>query len=416
METFFSELRFSVNRNEGYGYRHEKVGTGVTGGGTGAIDESVRAEIIETVRKFVARDVIPVASDLEHADAYPEEIVATMRELGLFGITIPEAYGGLGLDLLTYVGVIEELAYGWMSLTGIVNTHTMAATLIMTHGTEEQMRRWLPTMASGERRGCLSLSEPDAGSDTRSLSCRAQRDGEEYVLNGTKAWVTNGERAGIVALAARTEEGISAFIVEKEPGPRFGGIAVSKNVHKLGYRGVETVEMAYSDHRIPAGNLIGEAGRGLPQILGVLEVGRINIAARAVGVARAAFDAALLYATQRETFGKVIGEHQAIQLKLADMATRLEASRLLTSNAAERKAKGLRCDVEAGMAKLFASETALELSMEAMRIHGGVGYTTEFPVERLYRDAPLMVIGEGTNEIQRLVIARGLLARARAQA
>ena len=416
METFFSELRFSVNRNEGYGYRHEEDGYGVTGAGTDTVDESVRAEIIETVRKFVAREVIPVASDLEHADAYPEEIVATMRELGLFGITIPEAYGGLGLDLLTYVGVIEELAYGWMSLTGIVNTHTMAATLIMTHGTEEQMRRWLPTMASGERRGCLSLSEPDAGSDTRSLSCRAQRDGEEYVLNGTKAWVTNGERAGIVALAARTEEGISAFIVEKEPGPRFGGIAVSKNVHKLGYRGVETVEMAYSDHRIPAGNLIGEAGRGLPQILGVLEVGRINIAARAVGVARAAFDAALLYATQRETFGKVIGEHQAIQLKLADMATRLEASRLLTSNAAERKAKGLRCDVEAGMAKLFASETALELSMEAMRIHGGVGYTTEFPVERLYRDAPLMVIGEGTNEIQRLVIARGLLARARAQA
>ena len=416
METFFSELRFSVNRNEGYGYRHEEDGAGVTGARTDAVDESVRAEIIETVRKFVARDVIPVVSDLEHADAYPDEIVATMRELGLFGITIPEAYGGLGLDLLTYVGVIEELAYGWMSLTGIVNTHTMAATLIMTHGTEEQMRRWLPSMASGERRGCLSLSEPDAGSDTRSLSCRAQRDGEEYVLNGTKAWVTNGERAGIVALAARTEQGISAFIVEKEPGPRFEGIAVSKNVHKLGYRGVETVEMSYADHRIPAGNLIGEAGRGLPQILGVLEVGRINIAARAVGVARAAFDAALLYATQRETFGKVIGEHQAIQLKLADMATRLEASRLLTSNAAERKAKGLRCDVEAGMAKLFASETALELSMEAMRIHGGVGYTTEFPVERLYRDAPLMVIGEGTNEIQRLVIARGLLARARAQA
>ncbi len=416
METFFSELRSSVNRIEGYGYRHEENGAGVTGATPDAIDESVRAEIIETVRKFVQRDVVPVVSDLEHADTFPDEIVATMRELGLFGITIPEAYGGLGLDLLTYVGVIEELAYGWMSLTGIVNTHTMAATLIMTHGTEEQMGRWLPAMATGERRGCLSLSEPDAGSDTRNLSCRAQRDGEEYVLNGTKAWVTNGERAGIVALAARSEEGISAFVVEKEPGPSFEGISVSKNVHKLGYRGVETVEMAYADHRIPAGNLIGEAGRGLPQILGVLEIGRINIAARAVGVARAAFDASLLYATQRETFGKVIGEHQAIQLKLADMATRLEASRLLTYNAAERKAKGLRCDVEAGMAKLFASETALELSIEAMRIHGGVGYTTEFPVERLYRDAPLMVIGEGTNEIQRLVIARGLLARARAQA
>jgi butyryl-CoA dehydrogenase len=418
VETFFSELRVSVNTIEGYGYRHEEHGTGVvrmTGAGTGMVDESVRAEIIDTVRKFVQRDVIPVASDLEHADTYPEEIVAKMRDLGLFGITIPEAYGGLGLDLLTYVGVIEELSYGWMSLTGIVNTHTMAATLIMTHGSEQQQQRWLPSMASGERRGCLSLSEADAGSDTRSLSCRAQRDGEEYVINGTKAWVTNGERAGIVALAARTEEGISAFIVEKEPGPRFEGISVSKNVSKLGYRGVETVEMAYSDHRIPAANLVGEAGRGLPQILGVLEIGRINIAARAVGVSRAAFDAALAYAQQRETFGKPIGEHQAIQLKLADMATRLEAARLLTKNAAERKAQGLRCDVEAGMAKLFASETALELSMEAMRILGGVGYTTEFPVERLYRDAPLMVIGEGTNEIQRLVIARGLLARARAQ-
>ena len=418
VETIFSELRFSVNTIEGYGYRHEEDGTGVvsvTSAGTEPIDETVRAEIIDTVRKFVQREVIPVASDLEHADAYPEEIVATMRELGLFGITIPEAYGGLGLDLLTYVGVIEELSYGWMSLTGIVNTHTMAATLIMAHGSEEQQRRWLPTMATGERRGCLSLSEPDAGSDTRNLSCRARRDGEEYIINGTKAWVTNGERASIVALAARTEEGISALIVEKEPGPRFEGISVSKNVSKLGYRGIETVEMAYSDHRVPAANLVGEAGRGLPQVLGVLEIGRINIAARAVGVARAAFDAALDYAQQRQTFGKPIGEHQAIQLKLADMATRLEAARLLTKNAAERKAQGLRCDVEAGMAKLFASETALELSMEAMRIHGGVGYTTEFLVERLYRDAPLMVIGEGTNEIQRLVIARGLLARARAQ-
>ena len=418
VETFFSELRFSVNTIEGYGYRHEEDGpgvVGVTGAGTELVDEAVRAEIIDTVRKFVQRDVIPVASELEHADTYPEEIVATMRELGLFGVTIPETYGGLGLDLLTYVGVIEELSYGWMSLTGIVNTHTMAATLIMTHGSEEQQRRWLPSMASGERRGCLSLSEPDAGSDTRNLSCRAQRDGEEFVINGTKAWVTNGERAGIVALAARTEEGISALMVEKEPGPRFEGISVSKNVSKLGYRGIETVEMAYSDHRVPVANLVGEAGRGLPQILSVLEIGRINIAARAVGVARAAFDAALAYAQQRETFGKPIGEHQAIQLKLADMATRLEAARLLTKNAAERKAQGLRCDVEAGMAKLFASETALELSMESMRIHGGVGYTTEFLVERLYRDAPLMVIGEGTNEIQRLVIARGLLARARAQ-
>ena len=374
----------------------------------------LRREIIETVRRFVAREVIPVASEFEHEDRYPEDIVEQMRALGLFGVTIPEAYGGLGLDLLTYVGVIEELAYGWMSLTGIVNTHTMAATLIVTHGNEDQKQRWLPSLATGERRGALSLSEPDAGSDTRNISCRAERDGDEYVLNGAKAWVTNGERAALVALAARTEEGISAFIVEKEPGPQFEGISVSRNVGKLGYRGVETVDMAYVDHRIPAANLIGEVGRGLPQILGVLELGRINIASRAVGVARAAFDAAFTYAQQRVTFGKPIAEHQSIQIKLAEMATSLEAARLLTRNAAERKMAGERCDVEAGMAKLFASETALSLATEAMRIHGGIGYTTDLPVERYYRDAPLMVIGEGTNEIQKLVIARGLLARARA--
>ncbi|HEX4245029.1 MAG TPA: acyl-CoA dehydrogenase family protein, partial [Acidimicrobiales bacterium] len=261
-------------------------------------DPDVRSEIIDTVRRFVAKDVIPVASDMERHDLFPAEIVAQMRDLGLFGVTIPEAYGGLGLDLLTYIGVIEELAYGWMSLSGVINTHTMAATLIATHGSDAQKEQWLPTLASGERRGALSLSEPDAGSDTRNISCRAIQDGDEYIVNGTKAWVTNGERAGLLALAARTEEGISAFIVEKEPGPRFEGISVSKNVGKLGYKGIETVEMSYSDHRIPAANLVGEAGRGLPQILGVLEIGRINIASRAVGVARAAFDAALLYAQQ----------------------------------------------------------------------------------------------------------------------
>ena len=379
---------------------------------TASTDPDVRREIIETVRRFVAKEVIPVASEFEHEDRFPEDIVEQMKALGLFGVTIPEEYGGLGLDLLTYVGVIEELAYGWMSLTGIINTHTMVATLLMRHGNDEQKQRLLPSMATGERRGALSLSEPDAGSDTRNVSCKAVRDGDEYIVDGTKAWVTNGERAALVALIARTEEGISTFVVEKEPGPSFEGISVSKNVGKLGYRGVETVEMSYAGHRVPAANLVGDPGRGLPQILGVLEVGRINIASRAVGVARAAFDAALSYAQDRVTFGKPIAEHQAIQLKLADMATRLEAARLLTRNAAERKAAGLRCDVEAGMAKLFASETALELATESMRIHGGVGYTTDLPVERYYRDAPLMVIGEGTNEIQRLVIARGLLARA----
>jgi alkylation response protein AidB-like acyl-CoA dehydrogenase len=378
-------------------------------------DPELRQEIIDNVQRFVTREVLPKAAELERADEFPSEIVEGMRHLGLFGVTIPEEYGGLGLDLLTYIGVIEELSAGWMSLSGIVNTHTMAATLLLHHGTEDQKQKWLPTMATGERRGALSLSEPDAGSDTRNISCKAELDGDEYVLNGTKAWVTNGELSSLVALAARTSEGISAFMVEKDPGPAFEGISVSKHIGKLGYKGVETVGMSYTDHRIPAANLLGEAGRGLPQILSVLEIGRINIAARAVGVARAAFEAALSYAQLRTTMGKPIAEHQAIQLKLADMATRLEASRLLTRNAAERKAAGLRCDVEAGMAKLFASETALDLSMEAMRIHGGMGYTTDLPVERYYRDAPLMVIGEGTNEIQRLVIARGLLARAKAR-
>jgi butyryl-CoA dehydrogenase len=378
-------------------------------------DPEVRAELVATVRRFVDQEVVPVASELEHADEYPEKIVEQMKDMGLFGITIPEEHGGLGLDLLTYVAVIEELAAGWMSLTGVVNTHVIAANLVLWHGTDHQKRQWLPRLATGELRGCLSLSEPDAGSDTRNVSCRAVRDGDEYVINGTKMWVTNGTRAGLVALAARTDEGISCFIVEKEPGESFGGITVSRNIGKLGYKGLETVEMSYTDHRVPSGWVLGgeeNLGRGLSLILGALEVGRINIAARAVGVGRAAFDAALRYAQERHTFGKPIAQHQAIQMKLADMATKLAAARLLTVNAARRKDAGERCDVEAGMAKLFASETAFELATESMRIHGGVGYTTELPVERYYRDAPLMLIGEGTNEIQRLVIARGLLGRA----
>jgi alkylation response protein AidB-like acyl-CoA dehydrogenase len=375
-------------------------------------DPEVRRELVATVRRFIAREVIPVASEFEHADRYPEAIVEQMKELGLFGIAIPEEYGGLGLDLLTYIGVIEELSYGWMSLSGVVNTHTIAAHLIVHHGSEAQKQRWLPRLATGELRGCLSLSEADAGSDTRNLACRATRDGDEYVINGTKFWVTNGERAGLIALAVRTDEGVSCLMVEKDPGPSSGGLTVSKNIPKLGYKGIETVEMSYVDHRVPVDALLGDAGRGLGYILAALEVGRINIAARAVGVARAAFDAALAYAQQRQTFGKPIAQHQAIQMKLADMATKLEAARLLTRNAAERKQSGQRADVEAGMAKLFASETAFELASDSMRIHGGVGYTTELPIERYYRDAPLMIIGEGTNEIQRLVIARGLLARA----
>ncbi len=380
-------------------------------------DPAMRDELVATVRRFVTRDVVPVASDLEHADEYPADIVATMRELGLFGVTIPEEHGGLGLDLLTYIGVIEELAAGWMSLSGILNTHVMCANLLEAEGTEDQRRRWLPRLASGEIRGCLSLSEPDAGSDTSAISCKAVRDGDEYVISGTKTWVTNGQRAGLVALAARTDEGITCFMVEKDPGAeRFGGITVSRNIGKLGYKGIETVEMAWDGHRVAADCVLGGdagLGRGQHFILSALEVGRINIAARAVGVARSAFEAAIRYAQQRHTFGKPIAQHQAIQMKLADMGTSLQAARLLTEHAADKKDAGERCDVEAGMAKLFASEAAFEIATEAMRIHGGLGYTTELPIERYYRDAPLMIIGEGTNEIQRLVIARGLLQRYR---
>jgi butyryl-CoA dehydrogenase len=377
-------------------------------------DPEVADEIVAIVRRFVEREVLPVATELEHADEYPTKLVEGLRDLGLFGATVPAEHGGLGLDVPTYARIVEELSAGWMSLSGVINTHLIAAGLIARQGTQEQQARWLPAMAAGDLRGCLSLSEPDAGSDTRSLRCRATPDGEEYVLDGTKAWVTNGERAGIVALAARTPEGITCFMVEKEPGTRSGGITVTRRVEKLGYKGVETVEMAYDGHRVPASAVLGGPaglGRGLPAILGGLELGRINIAARACGVGRAAFEAAMAYAQQRSTFGKPIAEHQAIAFKLADMATQLRAARLLTQDAAERYASGQRADVEAGMAKLFASEMALEVATEAMRIHGGMGYAAELPVERYYRDAPLMVIGEGTNEIQHLVIARGLLAR-----
>jgi butyryl-CoA dehydrogenase len=380
-----------------------------------ATDPAIRQELVATVRRFVEREVVPVALELEHADEYPAAIVDGMRELGLFGVTIPEEYGGLGLDLPTYIGVIEELAAGWMSLSGVLNTHVMAANLLKAYGTDEQRKRWLPSLAAGEIRGALSLSEPDAGSDTSALTCRAERDGDEYVITGTKMWVTNGQRAGLVALAARTDEGITAFMVEKEPGAeRAGGITVSRNIGKLGYKGIETVEMVYDGHRVPADCVLGGPeglGHGQHYILSALEVGRINIAARAVGVGRAAFEAAIRYAQERKTFGKPIAQHQAIQMKLADMGTQLQAARLLTEHAAALKESGARCDVEAGMAKLFASEAAFELATEAMRIHGGMGYTTELPVERYYRDAPLMIIGEGTNEIQRLVIARGLLKR-----
>jgi alkylation response protein AidB-like acyl-CoA dehydrogenase len=377
-------------------------------------DQEVADDLIEALRTWVAREVVPAASAYEHADEYPEPLVEQMKAFGIFGTTIPEEYGGLGLGSVTYARVIEELSYGWMSLAGILNTHSIVSNLLKRSGTESQRQRWLPSMVDGEPRAAFSLSEPDAGSDTKALRCKAVRDGDEYVITGTKMWVTNGERAGLVALAARTDEGITCFILEKDPGPSYGGISVSKRIEKLGYKGLETVEMTYDGHRVPADCILGgEAGlgRGLSQVLSSLELGRVNVAARAVGVGRAAYDAAMRYSLERETFGKPIFEHQAISFKLAEMGTKLHAARLMTLDAASRFDRGERCDVEAGMAKLFASETALELSIEAMRIHGGYGFTTEFPVERYYRDAPLMIIGEGTNEIQRMVIARGLLAR-----
>ena len=380
-----------------------------------ATDEALADELVGTIRAWVRKDVIPNASELEHADEYPADMVAQMRAFGLFGATIPAEYGGLELDVSTYARIVEELAYGWMTLSGVLNTHMIASNLIKRFGTEDQRSRWLPRLAAGDVRAAFSLSEPDAGSDTQALRAKAVPDGDEYVVNGTKMWVTNGERAGLVALAARTPEGITCFIVEKEPGASFEGIGVSRHIEKLGYKGIETVEMTYTDHRVPAANVLGGdegLGRGLHFILSALELGRINIAARAVGVGRAAYDAAFAYAQQRETFGVPIAKHQAIQFKLADMATKLEASRLLVKSAAEKFDRGERADVEAGMAKLFASESAFEIATEAMRVHGGYGYTTEFPVERYYRDAPLMIIGEGTNEIQRIVIARGLLKRA----
>lgn len=382
--------------------------------------QGVSDEIIDTLRRWVDEVVVPGASALELADEYPTEMAEQMEDFGLFGATIPESHGGLDLDHVTYARVIEELSRGWMSLAGIVNSHLICAKLIDRFGTPEQRDRSLPGMATGKLRGCFSLSEPDSGSDAGALRCRAVRDGDEFVINGTKMWVTNGERAGIVALLARVPEGdpggssgITCFLVDKMPGKQSGGITVSRKIDKIGYRGLETVEMSYVDHRVPADRVLGGdegIGNGLRWALAALELGRINVAARGVGVAQAAYDAAVAYAKQREAFGKPIAKHQAIAFKIAEMATKLHAARLMTYDAARKADAGERVDLAAGMAKLFASETAAELSLDAMRIHGGNGFSTEYPVERYYRDAPLMIIGEGTSEIQKLVISRALLA------
>jgi alkylation response protein AidB-like acyl-CoA dehydrogenase len=377
-------------------------------------------EIVATIRDFVERDVVPVASELEHADEYPTALVETMKELGLFGVTIPEEYGGLGLDLSTYARIQVELSRGWMSLSGVLNTHFISAWMIRTHGTEEQQDRYLPRMATGELHFAYSMTEPHAGSDVQAIRTRAVREGDEYVITGQKMWATNGLRSSGIMLLAKTDpdadpphRGMTAFVVEKEPNVHEQpGLTVSQPLRKLGYKGVESTELVFDGFRTPAASVLGgEEGQGFKHCMGGIELGRVNIAARAVGIAQAAFEAAIRYAQEREAFGKPIARHQAIQLKLAQMATKIEASRLLMLEAARRKDAGERADLEAGMAKLFATETAEEVALEAMRIHGGYGYSQEYVVERIYRDAPVLILGEGSNEIQQLLIARRLLER-----
>jgi alkylation response protein AidB-like acyl-CoA dehydrogenase len=374
--------------------------------------QEARAQIVATVRDFVQRDVLPKVSKYDEEDIYPEDLVLQMVEMGLFGIAVPEEYGGLGLDYTTFAMIFEELAKGWMSLTGPIGTHSILTNVLKNHATEEQKKQWLPVLAKGEKRGGLALTESNAGSDVASMQTFAVKDGKDYVVNGSKLWITNGRHGSVYLLLAKTDrdvrpahKGISAFIAEKGPG-----FNVSRDIIKLGYRGVDTCELTFEDFRVPVENLVGGVeGRGFYQVMEGLETGRINIGARAVGVATAAFEAAIRYSQQRETFGKPIFKHQVIQTMLADMATKIQAARLLVYDAAAKKDSGNRIDLEAGMCKLFASEMCAEVTLDAMRIHGGVGFAKELPLERYYRDAPLMIIGEGTNEIQKIVIARNLL-------
>ena len=382
---------------------------------TTATPQEARTQIVNMVREFVRREVEPVASRLDKEDIVPHDLIDKMKEMGLFGITVPEEYGGLGLDYTTFASIFEEISKGFMSLTGPIGTHHILTYVLTHYGTEEQKQRFLPDLAAGRKRGGLALTEPGGGSDVAALETTADKDGEEYVINGTKMFISNGRYGDAFCLLARTDrtaepqhKGLSCFVVEKG-GP---GFRVGRDLDKLGYRGVDTCELHFEDFRVPVENLVGEVeGQGFGQVMSGLETGRINIAARAVGVAQAAFNAAIKYAQQRHTFGVPIAEHQAIQLKLADMATKIQAARLLTYDAAAKKDRGDRVDLESGMAKLFASETCQEVTLEAMRVHGGYGYIKESSVERYYRDAPLMIIGEGTNEVMLLLIARQLLRR-----
>jgi alkylation response protein AidB-like acyl-CoA dehydrogenase len=372
------------------------------------------ALILDSVSKWLERDVAPYAMDLEHSDTYPVEMVEQMKGMGLFGATVSQEWGGLGLSASTYSKVVTMVSEVWMSLTGIFNSHLMMATAVEKFGTEDQKQRFLPRFVTGELRGGTGLTEPDAGTDLQGIRTKAVRDGDDYIINGTKTWITNSIEGTCFALLTKTDtqadpprKGMSLFIVEKGPG-----FEISKRLEKLGYKGIDSGEMVFTDFRVSADNLVGgEEGRGFYQTVGGLELGRINVASRSVGIAKRALDEAVRYSQERSTFGKPICQHQAIQLKLAEMATRYESSRLLVEQAAKAYDEGRRCDLEAGMAKYSASEAAIENSLEAMRIHGGYGYSKEFIVERLYRDAPLMAIGEGTNEMQKIIIARQLIER-----
>jgi len=379
-------------------------------------DADAAAPLLDSIDRWLARDVAPVVRQHDQADSYPHEIVAQMREMGLFGATIGTEWGGLGLSAQTYARIVMRISSVWMAITGIFNSHLMMAHIIERAGTDAQRAHWLPRLASGELRGGLALTEPDAGTDLQALRTSARREGDSYVINGTKTWISNGIEGDCVALLVRTDpaanprhRGLSMFIAPKARGYRVG-----RKLKKLGYRSIDSAELVFDDYRLPADHLIGtDEGQGFLQAAGALALGRINVAARGVGLAEGALDLATRYAQMRRTFGKPICEHQAIQLKLGEMVTRARAARLLTLDAAATFDRGERCDMEAGMAKYFASEAALENSTESLRIHGGYGYSQDFDIERFYRDAPLMCIGEGTNEMQRIIISKQWVARHR---
>ncbi|WP_279102155.1 acyl-CoA dehydrogenase family protein [Gordonia bronchialis] len=376
-------------------------------------------DILTTVRTYVDREIIPAAQELEHTDTYPDKIVADMRAMGLFGLMIPEEYGGLGESLLTYALCVEELARGWMSVSGVINTHFIVAYMIRQHGTDTQKQHFLPRMATGEVRGAFSMSEPDLGSDVAAITTTARRAGDDYVINGQKMWLTNGGSSTLVAALVRTDEGaekphhnLTTFLIEKPAG--FGevlpGLTIPGKIPKMGYKGIDTTELIFDDHHTRADTILGGTpGRGFAHMMDGVEVGRVNVSARACGVAQRAFELAVAYAQQRRTFGKPIAEHQAVAFSLAEMATKVEAGHLMMVNAARLKDTGERNDVAAGMAKYLCSEYCAEVTQASFRIHGGYGYSTEYEIERLMREAPFLLIGEGTSEIQKQIISRGLL-------